>query len=95
MMPFTIVYAVSRMPICRSPIPRSCFNGVTTPRRMFWSTWSMKMTRPSTHIGHGETSTSEPEAGCRGTSSVVTARLSAQRSTGTPTIDPYSVHDPS
>src|SRR4051812_16958055 len=52
--PLTIVYAVSRIPICRSPIPKSCFNGVTTPRRMFWSTWSMKMTRPSTHIGHTE-----------------------------------------
>ena len=26
-----------------------------TPRRMFWSAWSMRMTRPSTHIGHGLT----------------------------------------
>src|SRR5438067_372800 len=40
--------------MARSPMPRSCFSGVTTPRTMFWSTWSIMMTRPSTHMGHVE-----------------------------------------
>src|SRR5436305_3933190 len=62
------------MPISRSPMPRSCCSGVTTPRRMFWSTWSMKMTRPSTHIGQTETATfrADGAAGvCSGTSADV------------------------
>src|SRR5439155_11914059 len=38
--------------MARSPMPRSCLRGVTTPRTMFWSSWSIMRTRPNTHIGH-------------------------------------------
>src|SRR5438445_5447567 len=45
---------VRRTPMPRSPTPRSALSGVTTPRTMFWSTWSIITTRPSTHMGHVE-----------------------------------------
>src|SRR5689334_21670839 len=36
-------------------MPKSAFSCGMTPRRMFWSAWSMRITRPRTHIGHGLT----------------------------------------
>ena len=37
--------------------------GVTTPRTMFWSTWSIMMTRPSTHMGQSTAARGPEPAG--------------------------------
>jgi hypothetical protein len=51
--PLTRTKHDSSSPMPASLTPKSCFNGVTTPRTMFWSTWSIMITSPSTHIGNG------------------------------------------